>query len=372
MRTILALALLGLLLACAEEAPPVEAAPPVVVIPVVARDLDVRIEANGELVARRQAWVAAEVAGRVTEIVRDEGLEVAQGEVVATIDPERRRLEVADARAGVVQADAQAKEAQREHARIRTLHEKGVASQARLEQLETQLRLARSRRESARARLGVAARALADAEVRAPFDGVIAERTISVGEFVQPGSPLFELVTLDPIDAEFRLPEADASRVALGQQVAVRVAPWPDEVFPAVVRFVAPRVDASTHTLLVRAALDNADRRLRPGFFTAVDLGVASRKAVAMIPEEAVLQRADGEVTFRVGADLRVERLLIQTGEHRDGLVEVTEGLAPGDRIVVRGHYALTHGVKVQPRTLDGRPATDLAGREPSAGTGMP
>ena len=87
--------------------------------------------------------MAAEVAGRVTEIVRDEGLEVAQGEVVASIDPERRRLEVAEARAGVVQADAQAAEAAREHTRIRTLHEKGVASQARLEQLETQLRLAR-------------------------------------------------------------------------------------------------------------------------------------------------------------------------------------------------------------------------------------
>jgi membrane fusion protein (multidrug efflux system) len=372
MRTILALALLGLLLACAEEAPPVELAPPVVVVPVVARDLDVRIEANGELIARNQAWVAAEVAGRVTEIVRDEGLEVAQGEVVASIDPERRRLEVAEARAGVVQADAQAAEAAREHTRIRTLHEKGVASQARLEQLETQLRLARSRRESARARLGVAARALADAEVRAPFDGVIAERTISVGEFVQPGKPLFELVTLDPIDVEFRLPEVDASRVALGQQVDVRVAPWPDEVFSAVVRFIGPRVDPQTHTLLVRAAVDNADRRLRPGFFAAVDLGVASRKAVALIPEEAVLQRADGAVAFRVGADLRVERLLIETGEHRDGLVEIVAGLAPGDRIVVRGHYALTNGAQVQPRTPDGQMAGDVAEGPPPAGTATP
>jgi membrane fusion protein (multidrug efflux system) len=154
--------------------------------------------------------------------------------------------------------------------------------------------------------------------------------------------------------------------------VAVRVAPWPDEGFRAVVRFVARRVDARTHTLLVRAALDNADRRLRPGFFAAVDLGVASRKAVAMIPEEAVLQRADGEVAFRVGAGQRVERLLIRTGEHRDGLVEVTEGLATGDRIVVRGHYALSHGAAVQPRRPDGQPATDLAGREPSAGTATP
>jgi membrane fusion protein (multidrug efflux system) len=368
----LALALLALLTACGAEAPPPEAAPPVVVVPVVARDLDVRIEANGELIARRQAWVAAEVAGRITEIVRDEGSEVSEGEVVASIDPERRRLQVTEARAGVVQAEAQATEAEREYKRIQTLHEKGVASQARLEQLETQLRLANSRHESARARLGVARRALADAEVRAPFEGVIAERRISVGEFVQPGTPLFELVTLDPIDAEFRLPEADASRVALSQKVDVRVAPWPEEVFKAQVRFIAPRVDARTHTLLVRAAVDNADRRLRPGFFTSVDLGVASRQGVAMIPEEAVLQRADGEVVFRLGADQRVERLRIETGEHRDGQVEVAQGLQPGDRVVVRGHYALANGARVQPRTPDGKTATDLADSSARAGTVTP
>jgi len=150
------------------------------------------------------------------------------------------------------------------------------------------------------------------------------------------------------------------------------VAPWPGEEFSAVVRFIGPRVDAQTHTLLVRAALANGDRRLRPGFFAAVDLGVASRKAVAMIPEEAVLQRADGEVAFRVGADLRVERLLIETGEHRDGLVEIVAGLAPGDRIVVRGHYALTNGAQVQPRTADGQLATDLAESDTQTGTATP
>jgi RND family efflux transporter MFP subunit len=138
------------------------------------------------------------------------------------------------------------------------------------------------------------------------------------------------------------------------------------------VRFVGPRVDARTHTLLVRAAVDNADRRLRPGFFAAVDLGVANRKAVAMIPEEAVLHRADGEVAFRLGAGQRVERLLIETGEHRDGQVEIAKGLETGDRIVVRGHYALADGALVQPRTPDGQLATDLAGSDANAGTATP
>jgi RND family efflux transporter MFP subunit len=357
---------------CSEEAPPEFAAPPVVVTPVVARDVMDRIEASGELIARRDAYVGAEVAGRVTEIVIDEGSEVAAGDVILKIDPARRRLEVSDARARLAQAQASAVEAEREAARISALHEKGVASQARLEQVQTELLLSRSRADGARAQLGVANRALADAEVKAPFAGVIAERLVSEGEFLQPGTALFQLVSIDPVDVEFHLPEADASRVARGQSVTVKVTPWPEETFHALVRFVAPTIDSETHTLLVRAELRNDHRRLRPGLFAAVDLGIAERTGVAMIPEEAVLQRADGDVAFRVGSDLRVERLLIETGEHLESMVEVTRGLSVGDRIVVRGHYALVDGALVQPRTPDGKPAGDVAGSPPDDDTATP
>ena len=350
------------LVACGEEAPPDEAAPPVVVERVVARDLEERIEATGELIARNRALIAAEVGGRITELIVDEGNPVAEGDAVLAIDPERRQLEQANAQARLAEVVAAAAEAEREHARLRRLHEEGVASQARLDQADTQMRLARSRSDAAQAQLGVAQRALEDARVRAPFAGVIAERRISVGEFVQPGTPLFELVAMDPLEAEFHLPEADASRVREGQEVAVRVAPHAGQVFAARVGFVSPTVDPSTHTLLVRAVVANPEGRLRPGLFAAVDLGVARRTEVPMIPEEAVLQRADGEVAFRLGPDLRVQRRVIQTGVHRDGEVEVTRGLAVGDRIVVRGHYSLVDGAPVQPRTPAGEPDGDVAG----------
>ncbi len=366
------LTLAGWLVGCAEEAPPEVELPSVVVTPVVARDLADRIEASGEIIARHDAYLAAEVAGRVTEIVRDEGSEVAAGEVILTIDPERRRLEVADARARLAQTRAAAAEAGREAERIQALFDRGVASKARLEQVQTELALAGSREDAARAQLGVAARALADAEVRAPFAGVLAERMVSLGEFLQPGKVLFQLVGMDPLDVEFHLPEADASRVARGQSVSVEVAPWPEEVFHATVRFVGPTIDPQTHTLLVRAELPNADRRMRPGLFAAVDLGVAQRQAVAMIPEEAVLQRADGDIAFRLGPERRVERLLIETGVHVDGLVEVSQGLAVGDRVIVRGHYALVDGAVVEPRTPDGKPAGSVAGAPPSPETATP
>ena len=363
-----ALALAAGLAACGGEPPPEAEAPAVVVQPVVAVDLEERIEATGALVARSRALVAAEVGGRVTSIVRDEGSAVGEGEVVLLIDPERRQLERDDARARLAEASAAAAEAGRESERIAALHAKGVASQARRDQAATEQRLAHSRRDAAQAQLDMAERALRDANVCAPFTGVVAARKVSAGEFVQPGSPLFELVAMDPIEAEFHLPEADASRVRVGQEVAVRVAPWPERVFPAAVSFVSPTIDPQTHTLLVRAALANPEHLLRPGLFARVDLGVSRRPGVAMIPEEAVLQRADGEVVFRLGREERVERLVIATGAHHEGLVEVKEGLRPGDRIVVQGHYGLVHGGRVEPRSPEG----ELAERREGAQVATP
>jgi membrane fusion protein (multidrug efflux system) len=96
----------------------------------------------------------------------------------------------------------------------------------------------------------------------------------------------------------------------------------------------------------VKAQLANPDGRLRPGLFARADLGVAQRPGVAMIPEESILQRADGAVAFRLLGD-RVERVHIETGVHRDGWVEVVKGLGPPDRVVVRGHADLSDGMAV-------------------------
>ena len=146
----------------------------------------------------------------------------------------------------------------------------------------------------------------------------------------------------------------DSSRAHVGQQVEVRVDPHPGEVFRARVSVVSPTIDPSTRTLRVRALLDNPDGRLKPGLFARVDLGVATRSGVRLIPEEAVLRRADGAVVFRLAPESRVERRVIETGIHRDGLIEVVRGLEPGDRVVARGHASLVDGELVVPRNPDG------------------
>jgi len=335
---------------------------PVTIAPVVTMDLEDRIEATGQLVARDHAEIAAEVAGRVTEILVEEGSAVRAGEVVLTIDPERRNLERDSARARLDEARAQQREQQRDFDRVAELREKGVASESRREQAETALKLAGARVAAAEAELGVLDRALRDARVAAPFDGMIARRLVSRGEYVTQGQKLFELVALDPIEVEFFVPEIDSSRVATGQTVDVRVAPFPDESFDGQVTIVSPTIDPRSRTLRVKAQLANRDGQLRPGLFARIDLGVALRPAVPMVLEEAVLRRAEGSIAFRTRGDNRVERVAVETGTHHAGYVEVVKGLAPGDLVVARGGDRLSDGQVVVPRNPDG---TLLAPRAP-------
>lgn len=370
----LALASVGLAGCEPERTVSTAAAPPVLVASAEAVDLVDRIEATGELRALAEATIAAQVEGEITGIALDEGDPASKGALVVEIDPELRRLEVRNAGASVVEAEAQLGEARREAQRIESLHERQAASEAQLDAARTGVRRTRSRLEAARARLGLAERALRDASVRVPFAGVIARRHVNVGEYVRVGDPLFDLVALDPVEVEFRLAEPDAARVAVGQTVLVRVAPYPDEGFEARVRVVAPTLDRSTRTLRVKAVLPNPDGRLQPGLFARVDLGVAERSGVVVVPEEAVLQRADGSVVYRFrpeaglpAADGRVERLRVELGSHLERRVELRGAVQAGDLVVVRGQTLLVDGAPVSLRDAAGRPlgaAADAGGGE--------
>jgi membrane fusion protein (multidrug efflux system) len=357
--TVCRLLLPALLIACGADDDREElGAPPVVIAKVEVRDLEERIDATGELVAKEEAQIASEVSGRITEILVDEGEAVEAEQVLLEIDPERRNLELADARAGLTEAGAALGEQKRDYERAKTLHERGIASEAALDQAETALALARSRSEAARARVGVAERAVRDASVRAPFAGLIARREVSRGEFVNVGQSLFELVALDPVEVEFHLAERDSSRVMVGQEVLVTVAPFPGETFHGVVTVVSPTIDVRTRTLRVKAQIGNPDGRLRPGLFARADLGIAVSQDVLLVPEAAVLLRSDGSVVFRRGEGNRVERVMVETGEHRGNRVEIAHGLAPGDQVVTRGQAGLVDGALVSPRNADGSPAS--------------
>jgi membrane fusion protein, multidrug efflux system len=352
-----------LLFGCGSDDATTAKGTPVTAERVAAHRVVEEIQATGELLAVEEASVAAEVSGRITALRVAEGAPVSAGDVVLEIDRERRELELANERAIVTGARSQIAQERRELARIRTLFKSGAASQAQLDAASTRMSGAEATLAAAEAKLGLAQLALRNASVAAPFDGLVARRFVSAGDHVAEGEKLFDLVALDPIEVEFHLTERDSARVAIGHPVEVRVTPYPDEVFHAKVHVVSPRIDPATRTLRVKALVENPDRKLRPGLFARADLGVAVRERVAMIPEQAVLQRSDGSVVFVVRDGNRAERRQVRLGVFRDGLAEVVDGVAVGEQVIVRGSSRLVDGSAVELRRADGS-AVDTPGGE--------
>ena len=337
-----------------DEGPAESPARPVITTGVKVADVAERISATGQLQAKDRAEIAAEVPGQVTSVAVEEGDPVEAGGIVLEIDPQKRELELADARAHLAETRAAQTEQERAFARWKSLHDQNIAADSRMDEVETLLALTRSRYAAAEAKVGVAERALRDASVRAPFAGFVARRQVSRGEFVQVGQSLFELVALDPIEVEFSVSERDSTRVAPGQGVELTVEPRPGESFHGTVTMISPTIDPKTRTLRVEAQVANPDQKLRPGLFARLDLGVALRKAVLLVPEETVLQRADGQVVFRTQKGNRVQRVTVTTGIHSDGMVEIVSGLERDDVVVMRGHAGLVDGAVVSPRNPDG------------------
>lgn len=311
--------------------------------------------------------IAAEIAGRVTELSVEEGASVAEGDVVIRIDPERRRLDLAAAQARLAQARANLRQETNKVERVRKLRSENISSVERLEEAETALLLAQSAVRAEEAAVGVARRALEDASVAAPFAGLVARRSVELGEFVQPGTELFELVSMTPLDVVFNLPELDSQRIQVGQHVTVGVAAPADQRFDAVVTFIAPTVDPATRTLRIKAEIDNAAGLLRPGLFARVMVGTDQRRSVLMVPEEAVVQREGGAWIFRIEDGNRVRRVQVETGTQSQGRIEVRGGVAAGDRVVRRGHGGLADGMEVVVRGTEST-ALETAGA-PRTGT---
>ncbi|MFT5442161.1 MAG: membrane fusion protein (multidrug efflux system) [Myxococcota bacterium] len=324
-------------------------------------DLDEELRASGDLRARFHTMIAAEVEGRVTGISIEEGHAVELDAVVIEIDPARRKLDLEASRARLAQARANETKERRQEARVRQLRSQSVASVQQMEEAETALLLATSSVQADRAALGVTERTLADASVRAPFTGIVAKRNVQLGEFVQKGKELFELVALDPLEVVFNLTELDTQLVHLDQSVQVSVGAYPDRSFEGRVTFVSPTVDPATRTLRIKAEIANADGALRPGLFARVTLGLNRREAVHLLPVDAVVRRASGSHVFRMGKDERVEQVAIDLGAQSGQRIEVI-GLAVGDVIVHRGHAGLVDGAQVRVRGGYGEAAVATKG----------
>ncbi len=291
------------------------------------------IAAIGTLVSDESADIAAETNGRITEIGFAEGASVKTGDVLFRLD---------DALAQAVLNDVKAKLelARTVFNRNRSLLKSRTIPQSQADTAATDLALAESA-------VALAEVQLAKLTIRAPFAGRTGFRTVSVGAYVQAGTPLVHLEKIDVLKAAFSVPELQYTQLRQGQTVQVTADAVRGEEFTATIAAIDPLVDESGRALKLRATLDNSADKLRPGMLIRVRVKGPERTSV-FVPEAALVPRGDGSVVFAAD-DTKAREVKVTTGKRRDGNVEILDGLKGGEMVVVAGNTRLSDGAAINP-----------------------
>ncbi len=303
----------------------------------------------GSVVSRRDARIATEQDGRVVEVA-EVGTLIARGEVIARVDDRLLRLREAELRADLGRIESQLAHARRQEQRLQPLADKGTVSGAALDDARSQRSMLEQDLQRARASLDTARHRLANAQVRAPFDGVVAERFVERGEFLGVGTPVLRLVDTDSVEVQARAPVSLAAHVGAGMTVALRGG---GRQIEQPVRAVVPVGDASSRQFELRIALDAAHWPVG----AALEVGLPSEtpREVVAVPRDALLLRPDSAYVVRIGGDDIAQRIAVVTGGAEGEWVEVIGDVRPGDRLVVRGAERLAPGQKVR---IDNLPQT--------------
>lgn len=331
-----------------KEEPPLAPPPPAIhvnAVKVDARPMPRDLPLTGELVSNQQSDVAANGAGKVIKTFVERGSFVKEGAVLVQLDTKSAQLSESEARANLQTAQAGKELADTLCKRNQELLDKGAISKEEWERTANQCKTSAAGSEAARARVDMASKNLSDATVRAPFSGMISQRFVSVGEYVQPASKIANLVELDPLRLQLTVAEADVGHVQIGQTVQFGVESYPGKSFSGTVKYVDPTIRTSTRDLIVEAVVPNPDHVLKPGMFATAHL-VLPDESVPAVPKNAL--RTEGNTT-RVFAlvDGHVEERIVQTGPERDGLVAVIDGVRAGDQVVVQPDDKVKDGAPV-------------------------
>jgi RND family efflux transporter MFP subunit len=344
------------------------------------------VTVSGTLAADEQAELGFKVAGRLATIAVDLGDRVGKGQVIARLSPTdfdlrvsqaQNALEQARARLGltqgepdravppeqtsvVKQAAANLRQAQLTHERALNLFKQELISRSDLDAAEAAFQVADARyqdaMEDARSRQGllaqrtaelnIARQQLSDSMLTAPFDGMIRERKVSIGDYVTVGEPVVTLVRVHPLRLRLAIPERDSVGVRVGQPVKLTVEGDPGDHTGHVAR-ISPAISEDNRTLLVEAEVPNQDGRLRPGAFARANIETLASEPAVLVPASAVVSFAGIDKVMGVEAGKAVEKR-VRTGRREGDRVEILEGVVAGDPIVVEPGN-LVGGQPVQP-----------------------
>ena len=348
-----------------------------------------QVDLAGTLLSPDQARVSSEAAGIVRSVLVEIGREVRAGDPLVRLDSKELALAVARAESALRQTRAQLgmhgpidsgdtpppddeigsvrnalagrDDARANDERARTLAARGLMSPVDLQTAQTRMKVAEAAYQSAvdtvrgqkallqdrRAAYDLAVKQLGDAVVRAPISGIIAERTVQVGEFIGERTPVVTIVQIDPLKLRTGVQERYAGSIEPGLAVQFRVESFGDTLFHGKIAHVSPSLDQAMRTFTIEAMVDNRDRRLKPGFFAKGVILTRRDEDVMAVPDTAVSTFA-GVSSVYIVKDQKIAQQTVTLGVRQGPLWEITDGLKGTETLAASRLNELATGVSVE------------------------
>ncbi len=304
------------------------------------------LETTGTLKADEEVTVSSEVDGIVRQIKVDEGSPVSKGTLLVEINEIDYMLDWKRSEAALKQAEANLTNAKAEYKRKNTLYQEELITRQQFDDVTTKIALAEAEFDRAKATLAISKEKLARTKIYSPLTGAVKEKRISVGDYVRNGTPLLQLIKINPLKLNFTISEKDAASIKIGQEVAFNVDSYADKQFKGRVNLLYPNVEEKTRTLQAEAMVPNANHLLKPGFFARTLIYTSAPRDVVLAPITALLYDSAVIRIFVVDGDKARERIVKIGGKYGE-FVEIVEGLKEKEDIVVVGQNNLSEGVKV-------------------------
>jgi RND family efflux transporter MFP subunit len=311
-----------------------KALPVVVAATVRPSSITESIELTGSVVASRVARAASPGEGPVQDCRVLEGDSVRRGDRILTIG---RNKAVA---AQVIASEAALKEQVEDLRRTEQLVQSGAIPGAQLDTVRTKY-------ESARAQLMKARESTEDFVVTAPWDGIVSKVHVKDGDYVAPRSPVVEIFDPKSLVVRFAVPEAQSTKIRKGMDVSVQLDAHPGKTFKGMVSRVYPELDVRMRTRAVEAEITGSVE-LVPGMFARIRVILKTERDAIVVPVEAIILTPKGERGIFIAKDGRAQRRSIMTGIEEGGRVQILEGIALGDEVIVSGSEKLKDGSEIQ------------------------
>jgi RND family efflux transporter MFP subunit len=355
--------------ACGRAAPTDTAAQAVApvsvsVAAVKTQDEPVTIEATGSFDADESSDVAPDAAGRVVATPVDVGQFVKEGAVLVRLQGIDAGLRLDEARAAASRAEASLKLAESQNSlaqttahRYASLQATGDVSSTVADQAKTgaetavqNVNTARATVAQARAQLAQAEKAVADVAIVAPFSGHISQRRVSLGEYVQPSTPVVTLLKTDPLRLRLTIPGVQAGQIRVGQKVTATVDAYPEQSFSGNITAINPAITAESRSFIVEARVPNPEALLKPGMFAVATVDQGRTVKTMLVPQRAVIEDANTNSyrVFIIDKDNRARLRVVQLAAREVGdNTRILSGLENSDRVATSNLAQLFDGAEV-------------------------